>query len=640
MVDLTQQAERHTIQQLPDARESTGASAVFYAAPPGPYLPAWGTRARERALRQYYRHDRNWMAQSAFAGVAKKIASTPWELRGTRSVGYWHELLYHADFGAGWTTLITKIIIDYLRHDVGAFVEVIAPGRTDRPITQRVVGLAALDPLRCYPTGDPMYPVIYHTALGGYHTLHHSRVWRLYDMPDSDDQRPGYGLCALSRAIAIVVQQLRVTSYIDTRLDDVPPPGIMILRNISEQAFASALDLYSDEQQRDQQPVLGRMIRLPSIDPTAPAGVEQVAFAQAPDNWNYREYVELHANAIALALGVDVQEIWQLTGGNLGSAQQSEILHAKSQGRLIGSLLTQIERGLNAILPRHLTFELKRRDPYEVQERAQTARLWGDFVQTVSSTLTVDEARRILANMVEAYHDAVTDERGAVVRLHDADIADAEAGGAEPVPPAPAEQVSVEDNEQLAQRAKSIQATRLDFELAMEDLLAAARAKEIDRRRFIIILRSLLARYVQRAFADGLEAGGVLEPPDEDDRALIAAFVADHVQFVKNFADELYREGGISDRQAYWRPSMWWNKSVEPSYFAGLASADRNGMYEWVLGVREKHCKDCLRLNGQRHRMRDWRRRGLLPKVDILACRGFNCDCRLVRTPERARGRF
>jgi hypothetical protein len=35
---------------------------------------------------------------------------------------------------------------------------------------------------------------------------------------------------------------------------------------------------------------------------------------------------------------------------------------------------------------------------------------------------------------------------------------------------------------------------------------------------------------------------------------------------------------------------MWANKSLQEIYDAGRISADRNGMYEWVLGRTEQHC--------------------------------------------------
>jgi hypothetical protein len=46
-------------------------------------------------------------------------------------------------------------------------------------------------------------------------------------------------------------------------------------------------------------------------------------------------------------------------------------------------------------------------------------------------------------------------------------------------------------------------------------------------------------------------------------------------------------------------------------------------------------------LDGQIHRMRDWRKKKWLPGSEKLACHGFNCGCSLTPAPgKRAFGRF
>ena len=96
-------------------------------------------------LRNVSRHDYNWMAQGAFAGIMKLIASTPWEIKGPDDlssaqekyyrmaykaaafgkatgdrpdVDYWQELIRQADFGRGWGDFCMKGV-DYLRQDGG-----------------------------------------------------------------------------------------------------------------------------------------------------------------------------------------------------------------------------------------------------------------------------------------------------------------------------------------------------------------------------------------------------------------------------------------------------------------------------------------------------------------------------------------
>lgn len=413
------QLERYSVQDLPDVAEGHGDSFWYTTQARGDYLPVWGTRARERALRAYYRHEFNWMGQSAFGGLIKKVKSAPWEIKGKRRVTYFQQVLRQADFGRGWGSLISKVLLDYLRQDGGGFIEVIAPGNPLKAPTAPATGLAYLDSLRCLPTGDPEYPVVYYSRKGSLHIMHRSRVIQLVDQPDGDETQPGYGLCALSRAISIVAQQIHMGRYITQQLDDKPKPGIMVASNMTRPQVMQAFSDFQAESQRDELPPWGRTVIISSTDPTAPAKLDYATFSQPPAGWSYKEYTDLHVNAWALALGVDVQELWQLSGGNIGSAQQSQILHAKSQGKTFGDILTSLERAINDVLPETLEFAFKRHDPYEAQERAQTAQMWASFAQTVGDNMTADEKRRLLANMVEAAADAITDEHGEVIRMDD-----------------------------------------------------------------------------------------------------------------------------------------------------------------------------------------------------------------------------
>lgn len=188
--------------------------------------------------------------------------------------------------------------------------------------------------------------------------------------------------------------------------------------------------------------------------------------------------------------------------------------------------------------------------------------------------------------------------------------------------------------------SKSIQSTRLNFENDLEDLIASARAGGIDKRRFGVALRNLIKTSGTSAYTDGLIAGGVTDGAlDDDDRATINRMSADQSGYVTDFGNVLYGDG-ITDAEANQKPIQWWNKSVNPFYLAGIRSADRNGMYEWVLGSTEEHCDSCRSANGQIHRMRDWERSGVLPQSSRLQCGGWECKCNLVKTSARARGRL
>jgi hypothetical protein len=135
-----------------------------------------------------------------------------------------------------------------------------------------------------------------------------------------------------------------------------------------------------------------------------------------------------------------------------------------------------------------------------------------------------------------------------------------------------------------------------------------------------------------------LIAGGVEDEPTPDDVSTIASMVAEQSVYITNLGETLFSVG-ITDEQFAQKPAMWWDKSIYPFFLAGVASADKDGLYEFVYGDTE-HCSDCLRLNGQKHRMSDWIESDMMPKSANLECGGWLCKCELVRSTGRARGSY
>lgn len=189
--------------------------------------------------------------------------------------------------------------------------------------------------------------------------------------------------------------------------------------------------------------------------------------------------------------------------------------------------------------------------------------------------------------------------------------------------------------------AKSIQATRLNFEYDFETLLDAARGDEIRRKNFGRELMTLIETYTEKAYKDGLMDGGVGDAIlDDEDMDALNAVILEQRSYVRGFTDTLYKGEGVTDELATQKPAMWFNKSVYPSYLKGLQSAAKNAYFEWVYGDAE-HCDTCRALNGQIHRLRDFTKAGWLPKSDKLACGGFQCKCVLIpRMNAKAFGTF
>jgi len=438
---------------------------------------------------------------------------------------------------------------------------------------------------------------------------------------------------------------------------------------INDATMQKALATYRrDQNGSDVSPEWGRLMWIYPTDPSIPLKLEVVQFSTPPEKFDWKVYSELDIDLLALAIGVDRQDLWQLTGSNIGSKGQSETMAQKSRGKLIGLLRTEMQRKINDLLPEEYEFEFKYKDTQEENERATIAQTWASVASSLGSALSPDEIRNLLANQIEPIKDVVTDEDGNMLSVGDGDVQTAQqiaddaaaahalelattpppvdpnkpadkplnGGTGKPVPKRPGMGTKLGRDEHDSGE-KAIQATRLDFENDFADAVKAVQDKSMNRRRFGVVARALIKKYGRQAYTDGLEDGGISEPElSEDDYATINTLTVEQSAYVTAFADTLF--SGVEYTPEI-RAEMWWNKSILPFYQSGTASADKNGLYEWVLGEAE-HCKDCLKMSGQVHRYRDYVKRGILPQCDQLECGGFNCACKLVKTTGKSSGRW
>jgi HK97 family phage portal protein len=189
--------------------------------------------------------------------------------------------------------------------------------------------------------------------------------------------------------------------------------------------------------------------------------------------------------------------------------------------------------------------------------------------------------------------------------------------------------------------ARAIQSTRLDYEDKIDGFIREAVAGNINRARMGVLMRGENSRFVQLAYRDGLIDGGVLDGvPTDDDKEVIDSLIRKANSFVSNFTAEVF-SGKLSQTQLLTKPAQWYRGAINPAYTNGLLSADKNGMYECVrLRPSKNPCVDCIRLQGQRHRLSAWARRDLMmgSAGQNTECEGFNCNHTLKKTRGRARG--
>lgn len=641
-LELIQDNLARTVRHTPSIKRGDAGMTRFHWSEfsRGPLLPAVGTRYREWVLHQFSIHDYNTLFKSGVAVTAKRLISTPWELTGEpEATEFYQDVLWNACLGQGWDVFLARLIKDYTRYDSGAYVELIGLRDETGALVGPATGINVLDSLRCYPTGDPIHPVIYMDINGTLHLLHFTSVQRIYDQPDSYEAAYDYGECALTRCIAPVQRDILMNRYVELSLDDNPPPGLMLFKNISEDQLRDAFKILDKDRATDFGSKWGNVVRLYGLQTETMPEVESIPYNMVPEKFDYVTYKELNVKEIALGLGVDIQDLWELTGNSLGTATQSEVLERKSKGQLLGTLYKTIERLINQILPKNLSFEFQYQDPDEDQAEADKANTWANIIITLDGKLTADEQRRLLANQVEAVRNVITDESGQLIRLDDSDPQTPEQAAPQLEAPAqtPDEDVIADDR---IETEKVLSATQRTFKQQFIDLAMQAQLGQISKVVVRPALRLALIEAGSQAALDGMADGG--EPATqmpENLRKELSIWRAEQSRYLKKFVNALFKETFTLD-EVQRRADLWVNKSVNTMYYMGLAEAKANARFMWIVDPVKEHCVTCLKLNGQIHRMKDYVRTGLLPQSPKLVCGGYKCGCKLVPSDEPARGRL
>lgn len=644
-------------------------------------IAPWGTKERDRQLRRISYRAHNGLFQGAVAGLIMRVQATPWEVQGGRNnANYFQAMLQNSDFH-DWETWVARLLWDFFTQDFGAVAEIIGGGKADKPISGRVIGLAHMDALSCYATKVQQFPLLYwNEEDNSRHLMHASRVYRMTDMVSPKRLAYGTGFSALSRYISEANVDILLGRHDNEMLNDLPPAGLLAISGMMQDQWRDAQRVYEADRRADGENVFRGTMIIHAIDPAIPIKLDAIPFSSLPENFDQKAFIDIHVNKLALALGVDPQDIWPLSGQALGTGTQSKVLDNKARGKMFGRVLQMITRFINrAVLPKDLEFAFKFKDTEADLTTATTAKMWVD-IAAAATFLSDEEKRRLLVDNVEAFEEVLLDDAGELIELPDDDPKPTdiqEVVAPDDIPnstPTNAPSVTQDDTTNTQQpsnvprpgglpnaggtdqqirersyldahvggwpdtdsRTKDYPATKDAF---VDDVAAAisdASTGEISKAAFAIRMRAALSKYGRAAYLDGLADGGVeataLEGTDSDTFAGILAAQSSYVTDAR---------AGITDfgGDAKARAQMWGNKSLQLFYDAGLISSDKNGMYEWVYGDTE-HCDDCRRLNGQKHRLKDWHSKGWLPKDSKLECKGFNCECQLKKTTGRARGSY
>lgn len=620
-------------------------------------ISGWGTWRCDRDLRMFYYFLHNTLIQGTVDLICQNILSTPYEISGGRNQTYqWQDLFFEAEFGEGYDTLLWKFLQDYYTLNRGGFMELVSYGDPSTPLKPgaRILGINHLDAMRIVLTDNLDIPYQYYSEYTGkLHNLHRSRVIHLVHAPSPNTNYPHYGKSPLYNVLSQSNAQILLGRHQSELLSDLPPPGLVIFNNVKADNVEQAMRTFESERRSDGQVVHRGPLKIEGLKPNEPVSVTFVPLASVPQDFDYEKYMRMHVNLVALGFQVDPQDIWPLSGQGLGTGIQSKILASKASGKGRGYMLTRLERVWNNTMPRSVEWKYKAQNAEEGREQAEIAKVWVDTANAATDLSTI-ERRQLMANQIPQFADVLLDEQGNV-RLPDDDpkepgqetvnaneevMADDVTEAAPPGQAPPDEQVTADDSTPLE---KEYDATASEFEGEIAAILSDAADGSINKTSFSARMRSAINKYGRLAMLDGLNAGGVeTDELDTDDKTTLATLLAAQSPYVSNVANEIFNSDGGFKGSPDFRASLWVAKTLEPFYYAGLQSADQNGMYKFVGTDGDESCSTCKKLKGQVHRLKDWVRKKLVPRVDTenFECGGWQCQHYLEKTDEKAQGNW
>ncbi|MFC1959495.1 hypothetical protein ACFLYO_02185 [Chloroflexota bacterium] len=623
--------------------------------------PDWPSTKRDYFLRKFWHAEDNEIVQGVIAGLVARIGGFSWSVTGMRGVNHFQDVLQEAEFGAGFTALLAKTLQDFWTQDSGAFWELIGSetnlDQLNGPLVPPVTGVAHLDASRCILTGNPIYPVQWSDPVDGtLHRLHWSRVVHMADLPSPDTRHRGYGFCAMSRLVASGQFMQMLSRHKLEAVQEQLPPGLLLLSGIQKGSFSEAREQYEEERDNLGLDFMKPLMHLEGLDPTSPVKAEYIPFSDLPQWFVERDQVDVYARLVALAFGIDSQDVLPLANTSMGTGTQSEVLHQKARGKGIKQVIKLLERTINQrVLPPNLEFSFEAQDTAEEQEQAELAAQYLNQAEQLHrlgySQMFI--TRWLLERGVMDEEDLAAEEE-ATQRGDDVQSEPDKVGG----PDGKAENMAGNESadpkvakaSNRVKRSQEFTIRQMAYHATLRDLLARRATGDIRRRTFRHQFHRAIVAAFNDAFAIGLTDGGVdaAGMTDEENR-LLRTRITDEQHYADQFVDsfeQAIRDAadsteGIAAVHAHYDSRLaMWATTLSEIYQLGLLSARRNQMLEWKRGATGTSCPTCLAADGQRHRAKDWDKYNLRPQSDELLCGGHHCDCTFVPTKEKAKGRL
>lgn len=346
-------------------------------------LPQWGSVARDGILRSSRFVSGLW--GSVVMKCITKIATRGYTLdddadsKGRLSRA--KQIL--ESYGPGYVRGISRGMQDYLGTNFG---QVIAIERAANKPGARITGLIHLDALRCTPTWDPDYPLLYWSPRGGVYLLPEWGVMRITDMPSSDVLAFDYGQCASDRAWEAIIQDAAITTYFREKITGSRNLAIYIIRGLTHQQLRDALTTSEAGREARNFLIYKGSTLIPLLSDTE-IQLTEIPLASVPDGFDVDQARADIRLRFANAAGVPVQDIAPLSGQGLGTGTQTIIQDEAYEGMGLAAYPKRLAEALNAqVFPDSTTFKVFTNDLRDRKAEAEVRGMQADVILKLTGT--------------------------------------------------------------------------------------------------------------------------------------------------------------------------------------------------------------------------------------------------------------
>lgn len=206
------------------------------------------------------------------------------------------------------------------------------------------LGFRHLDTLRCVRTGDNEFPVRYTHSDGKQYLFHKSRIFFFSDMPSSDPQLNGVGLCSVHRVLTNANQLLHVDNLITEMVAHGFTTQLITAYPFTSDEIRTALKLA--ENGRNDSEKNKNVVAMGSKK--IPPSLNSLQLKRLPEGFVKTDAVRNFMALFASSVTFNVREIWPLTGITGATMADAEVTERQTRRKLISWFTHRMQSVFNS----------------------------------------------------------------------------------------------------------------------------------------------------------------------------------------------------------------------------------------------------------------------------------------------------